>query len=197
MRRPRTAAIVATTLLLPGSFLLARSGWVRAKGAVGEVLIHHALTATLRDGKNRRPWPWADMHPIARLTVPHLGIDRPVLSSASGAALAFGIGHVDGTAGVGASGNCVLAGHRDSWAKFLEDLRLGDEVVIESPAGRVVYRVVSTEVVAFDNARDLLDAGDDRLTIVTCWPFRGWVRSPWRYVVRGERGWPSATSLSG
>jgi sortase (surface protein transpeptidase) len=33
----------------------------------------------------------------------------------------------------------------------------------------------------------LRDEGDDRLTLVTCWPFRGWLHSPWRYVVRAER----------
>jgi sortase A len=197
MTRSTRAAFVGAILLLPGSFLLARSGWVRAKGAVGEVLIHRALAATLEDGKERRPWPWADMSPVARLTVPRLGIERPVLSNASGPALAFGIGHVDGTAAPGTSGNCVLAGHRDSWAAFLSDLRLGDAVEVEAPGRRAVYRVASSAVVRFDDARVLRDDGEERLTLVTCWPFRGWVRSPWRYVVRVERAPMAATSPSG
>ena len=180
-------AMLGASLLLPGSILLARSGWVKAKGAVGEVLIHRALAATLEDGKARRPWSWADMHPLAALTVPRLGIERPILSNASGPALAFGIGHVDGTAGPAAAGNCVLAGHRDSWAAFLADLRVGDGVVVDTPGRRTVYHVASTSVVSFDDARVLRDEGDDRLTLVTCWPFRGWLRSPWRYVVRCER----------
>ena len=187
MKRVRLAAWVGAVLLLPGSFLLARAGWVKAKGVVGEVLIHRALASTLSDGKARRPWSWADMHPVAALTVPRLGIERPVLSNASGPALAFGIGHVDGTAMPAAAGNCVLAGHRDSWAAFLTDLRVEDSVVIEAPGRRAVYRVVEMAVVRFDDARVLHDAGDDRLTLVTCWPFRGWLHSPWRYVVRAER----------
>ena len=187
MKRKTRAALVAATLLLPGSFLLARAGWVRLKGAVGEVLIHRALAATLEDGRVRRPWSWADMHPVARLTVPRLELARPVLSNASGPALAFGIGHVDGTAAPAAAGNCVLAGHRDSWAAFLADLQTGDDVVLETPRGRAVYRVAGTAVVRFDDARVLRDEGDDRLTLVTCWPFRGWLHSPWRYVVRGQR----------
>ena len=174
-------------LLVPGSFLLARAGWVKAKGAVGEVLIHRALAATLEDGIERRPWSWADMHPVARLTVQRLGIERPVLSNATGSALAFGIGHVDGTAPPAAAGNCVLAGHRDSWAAFLADLQLADDVVIETRGRRAVYRVDSTVIVRFDDARVLRDEGDDRLTLVTCWPFTGWLHSPWRYVVRGKR----------
>jgi sortase A len=187
MTRTARAAVIGAMLLVPGSFLLARAGWVAAKGALGELLIHRALAATLKDGRARRPWSWAGMHPVAELTVPRLGIERAVLSNASGPALAFGIGHVDGTAGPGASGNCVLAGHRDSWASFLEDLRVADEVVVTTSGRRVVYRVAATEVVRFDDARVLRDQGDDRLTLVTCWPFRGWLHSPWRYVVHAER----------
>jgi sortase A len=193
MKRAPCAALAGAILLLPGSLLLARAGWIKAKGAVGEVLIDRALAATLEDGRARRPWSWADMHPVARVIVPRLGIERPVLSNASGPALAFGIGHVDGTAGPAAAGNCVLAGHRDSWAAFLADLRVADTVVIEAPGRRAAYRVASTGVVRFDDARVLRDEGDDRLTLVTCWPFRGWLHSPWRYVVRAERV-PSAPS---
>ena len=191
MKRARRLAVAGAILLLPGSFLVARVGWVRAKGAVGVALIHRALAETLKDGKARLPWSWADMHPVARLSVPRLGIDRPVLSNASGPALAFGIGHVDGTAAPGTDGNCVLAGHRDSWGAFLADLRVGDAVAIEAPGRRSAYRVTGTAVVRFDDARVMRDEGDDRLTLVTCWPFRGWLHSPWRYVVRAERE-PSA-----
>ena len=186
MTRAGRAAIVGAILLVPGSFLLARAGWVKAKGAVGEVLIRRALAATLEDGKPRPPWSWADMHPIARLTVPRLGVERPVLSNASGPAMAFGIGHVDGTAEPAAAGTCVLAGHRDSWAEFLADLREDDRILVEVPGRRAVYRVASTSVVRYDDGRVLRGDGD-RLTLVTCWPFRGWLRSPWRFVVRAER----------
>jgi sortase A len=127
------------------------------------------------------------MHPVARLVVPRLSIERPVLSNASGPALAFGIGHVDGTAAPCAPGNCVLAGHRDSWAAFLADLRAGDVVEIETPGGRASYRVTGTAVVRFDRSGVLDDDGIDRLTLVTCWPFRGLLHSPWRYVVHAER----------
>ena len=187
MSRRVLAAVAGAILLVPGSLLLARAGWVEAKGAAGEVLIHRALAATLEDGKARRPWSWADMHPVARLKVPRLGIERPVLSNATGPSLAFGIGHVDGTAAPAASGNCVLAGHRDSWAAFLADLRVGDAVELEAHGRRAAYRVATTAVVRFDDGRVLRDAGDDRLTLVTCWPFRGWLHSPWRYVVTGTR----------
>src|SRR4029077_6740745 len=107
MKRSTRALVVGATLLVSGSLLLARAGWVAAKGAVGEVLIRRALAATLDDGVARPPWRWADMHPVARLSVPRLGLAEPVLSNATGPAMAFGIGRVN---------DFVLAGHRDSWA---------------------------------------------------------------------------------
>lgn len=192
MKRSVRAAIAGTMLLLPGSFLLARAGWVKAKGVVGEILIHRALASTLKDGNPRRPWRGADMHPVARLTVPRLGIERAILSNATGSAMAFGIGHVDGTAQPGGRGTCVLAGHRDSWAEFLADLRADDEVVVDTPGHRTEYRVASMTIVRFDDAGALRDGGHDRLTLVTCWPFRGWLHSPWRYIVRCD----PATSVS-
>ena len=95
------------------------------KAAVASVLIEHALERTLADGRPRAPWAWADFHPVARLRVP-LGLDQPVLSGATGATLAFGLGRVSGHRDWP-----VLAGHRDTWAAFLQDLRVGDRVVLE------------------------------------------------------------------
>lgn len=183
MKRGTWAACAGIALLLPGAGLLARAAYVKTKGIVGVGLIERSLDATLRDGRARRPWSWADMHPVARLTVPRLGVERPILSNATGSALAFGLGHVDGTAEPGRRGNCVVAGHRDSWAEFLRDLRAGDEISARTHAGTTVYRVASARVVRHDDPRVAVDGGEARLTLVTCWPFSGWLHSPWRYVV--------------
>jgi sortase A len=183
VKRRTWAACVGIVLLLPGAGLLAHAAYVKTKGMVGVALIDRALDATLRDGKARRPWSWADMHPVARLTVPRLGVERPILSNATGSALAFGLGHEDGTAEPGSPGNCIVAGHRDSWAGFLRDLRSGDEVVVGTHTGEATYRVVATHVVRHDDPRVAVDSAGARLTLVTCWPFSGWLHSPWRYVV--------------
>jgi len=187
MRRTTRAAIVGAALFLAGASMLARAGWTRAKGALGEVLLEGALDATLADGREHRPWSWADMHPLARLEVPRLRVRRVIVSNATGSALAFGIGHVDGTAAPGTGGNCALAGHRDSWAEFLKDVGPGDEIVITTPRGRFGYRASAVAVVRFDDDRVLRAATDDRLTLITCWPFSGWLHSPWRYVVTCTR----------
>jgi len=176
--RRRGALLLGAALLLPGTALLARAGYVRAKGAVGVALIDHALSRTLSDGVERRPWSWADMHPVARLSVPRLSVERAVLSNASGSALAFGLGRVEGTP--------VIAGHRDSWAGFLEDVAVGDQVVLETHEGRTVYRVADLRVARYDDRSVPAEPSPDRLVLVTCYPFRGWLHSAWRYVVECE-----------
>jgi LPXTG-site transpeptidase (sortase) family protein len=107
--------------------------------------------------------------------VPRLGVERAVLSNASGSALAFGLGRVPGTS--------AIAGHRDSWAAFLERLAPGDQVLLETPEGRASYRVVGMRVVRFDQRAVAARPDDGRIELVTCYPFRGWLHSPWRYVV--------------
>ena len=77
------------------------------------------------------------MFPIARLEEPHLGVSRHVLTGGSGSSMAFGQGHLDGTAPPNGMGNGVLVGHRDSWFAFLKHLRVGDEICLQGRQGRV------------------------------------------------------------
>jgi sortase A len=175
--------LVPTILLLgSGSVLLGRHGYLEAKALLADRLLDRALAAHLEDGETHRPWAWADMSPIGRLEVDRLHIRRHIVSGASGSSMAFGLGHVDGTAAPNSAGNCVLAGHRSSFLAFLRHLRPGERVRVET-VGRVrEYVLESTEVVADSDVTVLEPTPDDRLTLVTCYPFNGLVRSPWRYV---------------
>jgi sortase A len=166
-----------------GLVLLGGQGYLDAKAALAAVLIDRAWAEHLADGRDHRPWPWADMRPVARIEVPRIRVGRTVLSGASGESLAFGLGHVSGTALPGGPGNCAIAGHRDSWAAFMRDLKVGDEVRVRTRAGWRRYRVASLAVVAKDRIEVLEPAGAGRLTLITCYPFSGLMRSPWRLVV--------------
>lgn len=166
--------------------LLGRHAYLGCKAALAGVLIDRAFSSYLEDGRERRPWSWADMHPVARIEVPRLGVRRTILSAASGNSLAFGLGHVSGTGRPGGSGNFVVAGHRDTWGAFLQDLRPGDEVLLETRLGRRRYRVGRLEVLRKETVEALETTGPPRLTFVTCYPFDGLMGSPWRYVVTCE-----------
>jgi sortase A len=171
----RILRTTAACLLLGSALLFGQAAWMRAKAAVASVLIARSLEATLRDGRPRPPWSWADFHPVARLRVPRLGISRPVLSGATGATLAFGLGRVHG-------GPETFVGHRDTWASFLRDVREGDAVLVEDSTGTRRYRVRQMRVVPPDD-RSVLEEGGGGLTLVTCWPFGGFVRSRQRLVI--------------
>lgn len=187
MTGQRFLSISAVAILAAGLFLIGDHAYTRAKAWLAERLIARAFAAHLVDGRAHRPWRWADFHPVARVDVERLGVHRFVLSSAAGSALAFGLGRVDGTAVPGGLGRCTLAGHRDTWAAFLRDLRTGDVVRITTRDGAREYRVAASKVV---DRRDLgvLETADggSRLTFVTCYPFSGVTRSPWRYLVDCE-----------
>ncbi len=173
-----------------GAALLGHQAYMKVKAVVAERLIRRAWSAHLADGHEHRPWRWADVTPVARVTVPRLGVDRVVLSGATGQALAFGLGHVGGTTRPGAPGHVVIAGHRDTWASFLRELQPGDEVRVATRTGTRRWTVVARRVVAQDDTAVLDPVMGDRLSLMTCYPFDGVRRSPWRYVVTCEPGGP-------
>jgi len=182
--RARSLLLAGAILLLgAGGALVGRRAYLEAKAVLARHLIERALAAHLRDGRPHRPWSWADTYPIAVLTLDRLGIRRSVLAGASGTSLAFGVGHIDGTAWPNAPGNCVLAGHRDRAFAFLEGVRPGDVLRLRTAGSDREYVVDGTAVVAWTDTGVLQPAGDRRLTLLTCYPFNGLLRSPWRYVV--------------
>jgi sortase A len=123
------------------------------------------------------------------MLVPGQGVETFVLAGASGRTLAFGPGHLDGTPRPGERGNAVISGHRDTHFAFLRRLGMGDEIVLEARDGRQHrYLVESAHVVDRHDVWVAADAGDTRLTLVTCYPFDA-VRpgGPLRYVVVARR----------
>jgi sortase A len=175
---------MAVTCLLASGLLLGERAWLSAKARLAAALVDAAFRQHLLDGAAHRPWSWADTHPVARLEVPRLGVRRTVLEGASGSSLAFGPGHVDGTAAPNARGNCVLAGHRDSWFAFLSRLTLGDQLRLRTRQGEVRYEVTWAGVVSMWDRDTTAASTDRRLTLVTCYPFDGLTESEWRFVVR-------------
>jgi sortase A len=89
----------------------------------------------------------------------------------------------------GEHGNVVVGGHRDTHFRFLKDLRLGDALLLEDrDRERVDYAVTAAEVVDRERSDLLADFGDDRLTLITCYPFDAiQPGGPARYVVTAVR----------
>ncbi|QJR12140.1 hypothetical protein DSM104443_03224 [Usitatibacter rugosus] len=190
-RKPRLqwAWWIVALLLTFALYQLSSAGYIYAKATVAQHLIARSWEKAKSEGRVERPWPWADTRAVARLTVPSKGVDLYVLDGTSGRSLAFGPGHVNGTAAPGAEGNTVILAHRDTHFAFLKDLGDNDEIDIETARGKVArYRVREVTIVD-KGATRVLDAADSsQLTLITCYPFDA-VQSgtSQRYVVIAER----------
>jgi sortase A len=171
-RLQRLLTALAAACVLVALWHGGQAAYVHAKAALGQALLVRSWEARRAGGGATKPWPWADTHPVARLRAPAHDVDLLVLAGANGRTLAWGPGHVDGTATPGARGNAVVTGHRDTHFAFLRDVQRGDALLVESADGTTRrYRVERTFVA--DRASLALPA-DDRATtlaLVTCYPF--------------------------
>ncbi len=174
--------------LLSGLWQLAQGLYIPAKAVVAQQLLQVAWQRALTGARDARPWPWADTHAVARLSVPALGIDQIVLAGASGRTLAFGPGLLPGSVAPGRAGHIVISGHRDTHFRFLADLAPGALVYVHGADGvRHAYRVEAASVVDVRNYRGLTECAGQCLTLVTCYPFDAVAPGgPLRYLVRAH-----------
>ena len=114
---------------------------------------------------------------MARIRIPSLKVDLPVLHGTSDDALAKGVGHFFGTAlPVGGPGtHAVLTGHSSlsnaTLFDHLDRLTEGDEFYIEVLGDTLAYRVDKITIVLPDQLDGLASTpGADPLTLVTCTP---------------------------
>ncbi|MBT0963079.1 class GN sortase [Denitromonas iodatirespirans] len=191
-RRPVVSWLVRTVAaasLLVALLQFGQAGYIQAKAWLAQALIAQAWQKTLAGQTQVKPWPWADTWPVARLRVPSRGVELYVLAGSEGRSLAFGPGHVFGTAQPGAAGNSVIGGHRDTHFAFLQWVQAGETVEVEMPTGAVaVYRISDQRVVDKSDTGVMASPPDShRLTLVTCYPFDALrAGGPLRYVVTAE-----------
>ncbi len=181
--------VICITLLAAGGMASFGQGlYILAKARVAQLLLHVAWDRERATGMPAKPWPWADTYPVARLIVASRGADLLVLAGASGRTLAFGPGHLDGSAQPGDAGNAVLTAHRDTHFRFLKDVTAGDEVVVErADGGMRRFRILRAYVADQHELRLPRDTPVPTLTLVTCYPFDALnPGGPLRYVVVAE-----------
>ena len=120
---------------------------------------------------------------LGRIRIPRLGLSSVIVSGTSVLSLYLGVGHMNGTAFPGDPGDIVLAGHRDTVFRPLQNVRVGDLIEVSSPSGVTHYAVVSATVLRPDLIR--LNRHDPRstLTLITCYPFHYIGPAPDRFVV--------------
>jgi sortase A len=113
--------------------------------------------------------------PIARLHLPTIGLALVVVEGADDAQLDKGPGRMTNTAPLGEPGNTALAGHRYPGVFWnLDQVELGEPVIVETATNWLVYRTVRTVIV--DPIDETVLAAPDSgtattvLTLITCEP---------------------------
>ncbi|MBD7918719.1 class E sortase [Cellulomonas sp. Sa3CUA2] len=126
-------------------------------------------------------WAGEQERPISQ------GTDRPTVLDV------LGIGHYEGTAMPGGIGNFALAGHRVTYGKpfnRIEELQVGDPLVVRTADTWYVYKVTGTEVVMPADVRVIAPAPNQPgveptervITLTTCHPM---FSARERYIVHG------------
>ena len=180
----RVVSLISVLLVLILAWQWGNAGWILVKAQLAQWLIAQAWDNSQTPGHepsaqrenpltpNIKPWPWADTHPVARLRMPDEGVDLFVLEGAQGNSLAFGPGHLQGTALPG-DGISVIGGHRDTHFRFLKDIKPGDDLYMQTRDGRqLTYRIERRQVVdSRHTPLQLPDYPASGLVLVTCYPF--------------------------
>jgi sortase A len=177
--------VLIGSFAVAGALCFADGALIYAKAQLAQVLLERAWARTLHGEQGVKPWGWADTWPVARIEFPRQRKSYIVLAGASGRTMAFGPGHVDGTASPESIGNCVISAHRDTQFAVLRDVEVGDAIVLQTRDGKAIrYRVLEHRI-ANKSDTSLLEPSRGRiLTLITCFPFDA-IRpgGPLRYVV--------------
>ncbi len=179
-RRPRLL-LVGNILIAVGAVLLLRLASHVATGMRGQSSTIPAGPALVSLPPRPAVRP-TEGQPLGRLEVPRLGIDLVVFEGTSESTLRKGPGHLSSTPwpDSDATGNCVIAGHRDSFFRRLAKARKDDVVRWHGPSGTSTYRLEKRRIVRPEDLSVIAPASDPRLTLITCFPFDWTGSAPYR-----------------
>jgi sortase A len=123
---------------------------------------------------------------VGRLDIPSIGLSSIVLEGVGSRTLRVGAGHVPGTPEPGQTGNVVMAGHRDTFFRPLQRIRVNDEISLDTGSQNFHYRVSSTEIVDPHDVALLRSHYKNELTLITCYPFYYVGPAPKRFIVHAD-----------
>jgi sortase A len=196
-RRRSVLRAVAYLLVIAGG---AAIGWCAAMivdGQIAQWVARQQLEKTLSDADASLKQPYLPLAtrslvtpdngtPLAELVIPRIGLSVVVLQGSDEHTLRQGVGHIESTPLPGESGNVGIAGHRDSFFRPLRNVQVGDDIMLQTPAGNVHYRVSSYRIVDPSEVSVIHPTSDPVLTLVTCYPFYFVGAAPDRFIVRAS-----------
>jgi sortase A len=179
--------ILTLVLLSVAAVMLGKSCWIHVKAQVAQVLLERSFERSLANGKPEKPWTWADMWPVARLSIRRLAASEIVLDGTSGEALAFGPGTLHEMSDFGEPGTTVVAAHRDTHFRFLQYVVAGDIIDVERNDGlKFKYKVTGMRIADWNQSGIARDKNGFNLVLATCYPFDAITHGSKRYLVEAK-----------
>ena len=120
---------------------------------------------------------------IGSLTIPALNRKLPILQGTGVEELKKGVGHFTQSVLPGEEDNCVFSGHRDTVFRQIGNLKIGDQLIVQTSAGTFTYEVNGTRIVHEDDKTVIVPTENAILTLTTCYPFNYLGDAPDRYIV--------------
>ena len=128
--------------------------------------------------------------PLGVLKIPSINLEVPLLEGTDDLTLNRAVGHIEGTATLGSSGNIGVAGHRDGFFRGLKDIQTGDVIELLNHDRMDRYVVDEILIVSPEETSVLSDRPRPSLVLVTCYPFYFVGSAPLRYIVHASRTAP-------
>lgn len=132
------------------------------------------------------PYEDVPVNEIGSIEIPKIGLSTTLYEGVWLTVLNVGPGHWPGTAQAGEYGNMVIAGHRVTHSKpfrHIDDLAEGDEMIVNSPKGRFVYKVTGHQIVYPKDIWIVDQTPGYRITLFACHPPGSAAQ---RYVIYGD-----------
>lgn len=180
----KSIKVLTFLLLTAGSLLIGDSLLFYAKGFVGQELLKIAWNKSKQNNINNKAWPWAETYPVGNLIIPKIDFNKVIIEGSDDGSMIFGSSHLSGTALPGENGNCVIAGHRDTFFRRLGEIGEGDRIYLEGKESRGWYIITHTEICNPDDIQWIEPMEERILTLVTCYPFEFIGPAPKRYIIR-------------
>jgi len=153
--------------------------YIPAKAQLAQYLLEQSWNESQLNKSKIKPWPWADMYPVARMKIPSINMDIIVLFGSSGETLAFAPGHIGESVLPGNKGNSLISAHKDTHFQNLDKLQTGDAIFIERVDGKSFkFLVTNKNIVHTQKDKISLISEQAKLALITCYPLKGAYSNP-------------------
>jgi sortase A len=169
---------VASVLTVSGILLIADAGatlaWQEPISYMTSIVRQNALESALAEPPDRvkqgKPLPG---DAIGKITLPAIDKSYLVVEGTDTDDLRKGPGHYDDTPMPGKPGTVGIAGHRTTHGapfRKIDQLKPGDEVIVDTTDGRFIYRVEKTRIVEPTDLSVKDNVGHGQLILSACHP---------------------------